>query len=159
MMNTIEAIEFIRLRNMTYPRTSSIQGKDALLEEAEYLASEFAELDFIEVRLALRNHIRKSSYPPSISDIRNEIVWAVNPSPEDAWIEVDKLIGAYGSRVPNERLKQLDRNVLATIKRVTIGQLGGMSITEAKAAFINVYKAQVLSSLGDHYVKRTTTQC
>jgi hypothetical protein len=145
-MNALEALKIIQIRNIAYPRVNANQGKDLLQEEAILYADLFQNESFAEVEKALKKHIEKSSYPPAISDIKNELTWTKNLKPLDAWKEVEKVIGAYGSWRSNEALDHLKGNVLTAVKKVRFSELCRMTEKEAKDAFIEAYKEAVISN-------------
>jgi hypothetical protein len=148
-MNAIESLKIIQLRNIAYPRSSANQGKENLQEEAMLYADLFKNESFADVEKALKKHIEKSSYPPAISEIKNELTWAKNLKPADAWTKVEKVIGEYGIWRTNEALEHLEGNVLEAVKRMKFSVLCGMSAKEAKEVFIETYKELALSNQGE----------
>jgi hypothetical protein len=147
-MNAIESLKIIQTRNIAYPRASTNQGKESLQEEAMLYADLFQNESFVEVDKALKKHMEKSSYPPAISDIKNELAWTKNLKPIDAWSKVEKVIGEYGIYRANEALEHLEGNVLEAVKRVGFSKLCRMSEAEAKETFIEAYKELALSNQG-----------
>jgi hypothetical protein len=147
-MNALEALKIIQIRNIAYPRVSANHGKELLQEEAILYADLFQNESFVEVEKAIKKHIEKSSYPPAISDIRNELTWTKNLKPLDAWKEVEKVIGAYGVWRSDEAIEHLKGNVLGAVKRVRFSELCRMTEKEARDTFVEAYKELVMSNQG-----------
>lgn len=144
-MNAIEALEIIKLRNTAYPRTSSIQNMDSLEKEAKLFSNIFNE-DFIEVELALNECINKLAFPPTISDIKNEIAWSKELKPLEALAEVERVMRLYGTPRTIEALASLNGNVLKAVKQIGFRELCLMPEMKAKETFIQVYKEVVLNN-------------
>lgn len=136
-MNKIEAARILKKIDLLFRKSNNSPLTD---EDIEILidtwAKNFREEQFESVEEALNAHIKKSTYAPTIADLKREISRINNPTPEEAWQIIDRGLGAYG----NSLLDYLEGKVLETARRFQVSSLGSMSPSEAKKAFIKAYE-------------------
>ncbi len=143
-MNTSDTAKILKLIELLYPQFNKSYITDE--DTKEFLGIwtiSFQEESFEAVNKALMTHIRKSKYPPTILDLRLEILQSNNPAPEQAWAKVKAAIGAYYNDA--EALSTLSGIVLKVATSLKLSNLRHMQEVEARSIFIETYKAELVS--------------
>ena len=110
----------------------------------------FKDDDAKLVGLAVAQHIATSKWPPSVSEIRENLVFMQRPDiipPDEAWGLVREVMGLNGvfSVAPSETLPPLIRQVISKIGwhnllEMRRGRNGGYKEGEDKRTFMEFYK-------------------
>ncbi len=135
-MNTTEAAKILKRIEILYPQfNSSPISDDDVKELIEIWADSFIAESFESVATALKMHVKKSKYAPTIAELKAELIKRDNPTPAEAWQIIDKALGAYGNNI----YEHLSGKVLEAAKKFRISYLGAMDQGEAQKAFMKAY--------------------
>jgi hypothetical protein len=81
----------------------------------------FKDQEFKTVLLASEKYILTNKFPPTIADIREEVVKILHPTPdngEQKWFEVLEAVKKYGSYNEPEALASLDEMTRQAVKAI-----------------------------------------
>lgn len=139
-MTEKQTVEIVTTICMSYPSFEKL-GADAIKGMVKIWAMLFADDDYSLVQLAVAKHISTSKWPPSVSEIREQMMLIEHPEvipPDMAWALVRSAINAFG-----EFGTGIDMNALPPLVVRTINAIGwtklwqlrneGMSVRGAKA--------------------------
>lgn len=139
-MTEKQTVEIVTTICMSYPSFEKL-GADAVKGMVKIWAMLFADDDYSLVQLAVAKHISTSKWPPSVSEIREQMMQIEHPElipPDRAWALVRSAISAFG-----EFGTGLDMNMLPPLITSTINAIGwkklwqlrddGMSVRGSKA--------------------------
>lgn len=97
-MTEKQTVEIVTTICMSYPSFEKL-GADAIKGMVRIWAMLFADDDYNLVQLAVAKHIATSKWPPSVSEIREQMVRIEHPElipPDRAWQIVNAAISAFG---------------------------------------------------------------
>lgn len=83
----------------------------------------FADVDFAVAQLALKKLMLESPHPPSIADLRRQILAVTSPAgdqmePAEAWALVARAVREHGYYRPREALEFLPERIRATVEAI-----------------------------------------
>src|SRR5690625_1254124 len=122
-MNKTEIIKLIRVLSANY-RNFPEQGKEQ--DTVMLWESMLDDMDYDTGRAAVKAHIARSPFPPTIADIRDSAVMLANRDSMDAieaWGEVVKAIRKYGFYNQAEAMESLPQEVREMVERFTWREL------------------------------------
>ena len=117
-MTRQEFLGFMSAINAFYPgRVPEEMSSDETLE-AWY--GELKDLDAKVAAVILKNHVAKSPFPPTLSDILGTAydIQACRTNWSEKWVEVLRAIGKYGYRRESEALESLDDFTRRVVKKI-----------------------------------------
>lgn len=119
-MTANETAKIIYLISAAYPKYSK-QIQDNLQTMVEIWAAVFSDIPYEVATTALHKLVLKSPYPPSIHDLRQEIVSITageNADASEAWGEVTKAIKNFGSYREKEAVDSMSELTQKVVKAI-----------------------------------------
>lgn len=127
-----------------YPRFTFLSTD----EEMEFWYTMFKDIDYQVAQNAVMEHISTSSFPPSIAEIRKlctERCKSPVLSFDEAWGVVQKAIGTYGWRQPQEAYALMDELTASVVKNLGWTQLcQSENPTADRANFREAYEKKAI---------------
>ena len=111
-MNQRETIKIFVILTAAYPKFDTFQDPDKLDPIINLWAEMFSDVPYPVVEAAAKKLILESPYPPTISDVRKQIV-DITTEPKDridgatAWGEVSRAIREYGWYNPDDAMQSM----------------------------------------------------
>ena len=111
-MTRTETIKLFTVFTAAYPRFDTFRNADALKPVIELWTEMLTDVPYPVVEAAAKKLILESPYPPTISDVRKQVV-DITTEPTDridgatAWGEVSKAIREYGWYNPDEAMQSM----------------------------------------------------
>ena len=121
-MNEKQTVEIVTTICMSYPSFERL-GAEAVKGMVKIWAMLFADDDYGLVQLAVAKHISTSKWPPSVSEIREQMMKITHPElipPDQAWAAVKDAMYGLGEFTSQEKLDEVLPPLIATAVK-TIG--------------------------------------
>jgi hypothetical protein len=122
-MTKTETIKLFTIFTAAYPRFDSFKNAEALKPVIELWTEMLADVPYPVVETAAKKLILESPYPPTISDIRKQVV-EITTDPADridgatAWGEVAKAIREYGHYNPEEAMESISPRAVKVARMI-----------------------------------------
>ena len=107
-MRKSEIVKLIGICSVNY-RNFPEQGKEEML--VELWVNMLDDIEFEVAEIAIKRHLSKSVFPPTIADIRQHIAdlkYSKHPTPLEAWGKVTEVIRKYGSYRESDAMRELE---------------------------------------------------
>lgn len=145
-MTPQETKKLFMILMVSYPKFYPAEEKDKLRLTIELWTEMLADVPFEVAQIAVKKLILESPFPPTISDVRKQIVDITNPDskidPSTAWGEVTRALRIYGYPRPQEALQSMSPRT-----RKVVESMGWQEICQADKAgvvrgqFLKMYEA------------------
>lgn len=121
-MKESEMLKILAIIKTAYPRFDDFRDPQRLKETNKLWYRHFKNFDYAIIEKAVDQHISKSSFPPSIAEIREIASKIVDPFKDavGAWTEVKRAISNFGFYQAYEALQSMSDLTVKTVR-----QLGG----------------------------------
>lgn len=146
-MTERETVKIISLISMSYPASEKFKDDKTIKAMSEIWKVMFRDDDAHLVELAVQKHIALNKWPPSIAEIREQMVTLSHPEiipPDIAWGAVSDALGtrgmtSYGPKLPETVKRCVEIIGLENLKEMQRGQYGGVKPGTARTVFMQQY--------------------
>ncbi len=150
-MTEQETIRIVTLIVMSYPSSEKFKDETSLKGMVAAWRVFFADDNAQLVELAVQKHINVNKWPPSVAEIREQIISIVRPDivpPDVAWSAVCDLLYAYGEFSSPNLYSVLPELVARTVETIGWSKLYSLHINRYgrnadgmdRVAFMDLYK-------------------
>ncbi len=150
-MTEQETIRIVTLIVMSYPSSEKFKDETSLKGMVAAWRVFFADDNAQLVELAVQKHINVNKWPPSVAEIREQIISIVRPDivpPDVAWSAVCDLLYAYGEFSSPNLYSVLPELVARTVETIGWSKLYNLHINRYgrnadgmdRVAFMDLYK-------------------
>lgn len=114
-MTRQEALKILAVLRVAYPNSYRGLDEDMASAMAGLWTSQFANMPYLVISLAVERLISKSTFPPTIAEVNNELrsLWA------EATTLLDMHEQSYEWEIPEQRLNESTVKTLKTIEEAT----------------------------------------
>lgn len=146
-MTRNDTIKIIAIIVMAYPSFDKFKDEGHIEALTSMWAEMFKDDDAVIVSMAVRKHISTSKWPPSIAEIREDMIDIQRPDlipPDRAWAVVVDVMRSKGEFIADDLHDVLPPMIARAVKRIGWRSLWDMRIYDKagadRAAFLSMYK-------------------